>query len=276
IIPEVVGRDVDCRGNYGIAIDGRDHVWLAGFQCAAAFRYVPEVDRWDAVALPSSGATRGIAADDRGFVWIGSSHTFIRFRGDGTLDVGEPIARLTRIDVDDLTDVRIFGVPGAELPGLGTVGVGLDPERRVWMVNQDSGTVTRFDPETGAVDELPVGDTPYTYSDFTGFALRTFTAPSGFVRAVLDACPSGMGRWERLTWDADVPGGTRLEVRVRSAFTRDALGSAPWFGPFDAQPADLEAVPLGRFLEVETTLVSDGGSRSPSVRSVSVQVDCAI
>ncbi len=268
---------VDCGGSYGIALDGDDRVWLAGFQCEAVFRFDPRSDSWGAVELPDSGGTRGIAADDRGFVWIGSSHTEFRLGGPTGLIIGDPIARLTRVR-DDLSEVRVFGLPGDELPGLGTVGVGLDPERRVWMVNQQSGTVTRFDPETGTAAEFPVGDTPYTYSDFTGFALRTFTAPSGFLRSVIDACPSGLGSFEELRWDADVPEGTRLEIRLRSAAERGDLAVALWVGPLATQPVDLTmlGLPRGRFLEVELALVSEGGRRSPNVRSVTVQVDCPL
>ena len=46
------------------------------------------------VPLPASGAGRGIAADDRGFIYMGSSHEFIRIIG-GIWEVGESIAAST-------------------------------------------------------------------------------------------------------------------------------------------------------------------------------------
>ncbi|MBX3251096.1 MAG: hypothetical protein KF901_28220 [Myxococcales bacterium] len=273
----VVSSVRDCRGGYGIAVDAQNRVWIAGIVCESVFRFDHSTGEWFEVPLPDSGATRGIAADDRGYIYVGASHTFIRltFRG---LDAGPAITRLTRFRADDGGDMRIFGTPDAPLPGLGAVGVGLDSDRNVWMVNQVSGTATRLDPETGEAREFPVGDTPYTYSDFTGFALRNVTAPNGFLRAVVEGCPSGPSEWEELSFAGNVPARTRVELRVRAAASRAALREQAWIGPFTRSPADLTRppgpVPTGRYLEVEATLVSEDESRSPALRTVSVQLNC--
>lgn len=273
----VISTATGCDGSYGIAVDPENRVWVAGIDCPSVFRFDPAANDWFEVPLPESGATRGIAADDRGFIYVGSSNTFIRLRING-LDAGPPIARLTRFRADDGGDIRIFGTEAAPLPGLGTVGVGLDSDRNVWMINQVSSTATRLDPETGEAQEFPVGDTPYTYSDFTGFALRTFTVPNGFVRAVVEGCAAGPTEWETLSFDATIPTATRVELRVRAADTRLGLREAPWLGPFASSPANLAAppgpVPPRRFLEVEATLVSEDESRTPRLDTVSVQLNC--
>ena len=270
-------RAEGCRGSYGIAIDQLDRVWLAGITCPVAFRWDPIARTWFEVLLPDSGATRGIAADDRGYIYVGSSNEWITF-GPLGIDVGPTVARLTRFRADDGSELEIFGTADDPLPGLGTVGVGLDKDRNVWMINQDSGTATRVNPDTGAAREFPVGSVPYTYSDFTGFALRTFTVPNGFLRTVFEGCAVGPTEWERLTWDATVRRDTRIEVRVRTAGTEDALRTAPWLGPFSEEPVDLSLPPgppgNGRLMEVEVTLVSEDEETSPSIRTLDVQFNC--
>ena len=49
----------------------------------------------------------------------------------------------------------------------------------IWGVNRQTDNASRINPETGVMEVFPVGYGPYTYSDFTGFSLRTFTAPRG-------------------------------------------------------------------------------------------------
>jgi len=276
--PTTVPARSGCKGSYGIAVDGSDRVWLAGFQCAAAFRYDSRTDVWREFLLPDSGGTRGIAADDLGYIYVAASHTFIGITPLGGLAVGEPITRVTRFRADDGGDLHIFGTPDAPLPGAGSVGVGLDADRNVWLINQDSGSATRLDPATGVAREFPVGDVPYTYSDFTGFALRTFTAPNGTIREVVQGCASGPSEWERLDWDVTLPARTHVEVRVRVANRELDLPSAEWVGPFRALPVDLTAppgpLPTGRYMEIEAMLVSDNEVSSPVLRGLSVQLNC--
>jgi hypothetical protein len=261
-------------------VDAADRVWLAGFQCDYAFRYDPSTRSWLNVSLPMSGAGRGIAADDRGFVYMAASHEYIRIRGGAIFEVGPEISRVTRFRADDGGDVRVLGTTAAPLPGSGTTGVGLDSRRRVWLVNQGSGSATLVDFAGGPVREYEVGVQPYTYSDFTGFALRTFTAPNGYLRTVIEGCAVGPTEWERVTWDATTPGMSLVDVRVRSADSRGALPTATWIGPFTTTPSELTLPPgpvaPGRFLEVEVNLVSDDAMRSPRVRRVSVQYHCPI
>jgi hypothetical protein len=79
--------------------------------------------------------------------------------------------------------------------------------------------------------------------------------------------------------DAQVPADGRVQIRLRAADTRDALGSARWLGPWDAQRIDLlDVAELGeeRYLEVEARLVSGDRRRSPTLRQVTVQLHCPI
>ncbi len=272
-------RGTSCPSSYGIAVDDEDRVWMAGFICPSVYRFDPRTERWREIRLPDGGVTRGIAADASGTIYAASSHEWFSI-GPGGVTASDPISRVSLIDGDSGAIVRTIGTPAAPLPGLGATGVGLDSAGRIWLVNQDSSTATRIDPATGAARDFPTGESPYTYSDFTGFALRTFTAPNGYVRAIVPGCPIGPTEWERVDWTATAPAGTRLEVRARTADSTAELRTATWIGPFVTRPTELALPPgpLGpeRFLELEISLFSDGAAATPTVREVRVQLHCPI
>ena len=185
-------RGSPCTGSYGIAVDENDRIWLAGFLCERVFRYDQDSRTWSGFSLPDSGATRGIAADGAGRILVASSHEWIRFAG-GTFEAGPPVSRVTMLDATTGAVTRILGTRAAPLPGLASTGVGLDSSGAIWLINQESSTATRIDPTTFAAREFPTGTSPYTYSDFTGYALRTFTAPTGYHRPRLRRRHHGVG-----------------------------------------------------------------------------------
>lgn len=273
-----VSRSERCSGSYGIAVDDRDRVWIAGFVCPAVFRYDQDTRTWRDFRVRDSGVTRGIAADASGRIYVASSHEWLRLWPDGRIDASAPISRLTILDGDTGRILQIVGTPERPLPGRGTTGVGLDSLARVWLVNQDSSTATRIDLEAGTVREFPTGIAPYTYSDFTGYALRTFTAPNGYVRTVVAGCPIGPTEWEQVIWSASVPAGTRIELRARTADRLEELRGETWIGPFTARPTDLTMAPgpvgSGRYLEMEIQLHSGGGASSPAIEELIVQFNC--
>jgi DNA-binding beta-propeller fold protein YncE len=272
-----------CPSSYGLAVDGDGRVWLAGFTCPFAFGYDPDADEWLSVALPDSGVTRGIAADDRGNVFVASSNDFITLDPTSTfgfVEASAPITRLTVFRGADGSGLRIFGTDDDPLPGHGAIGVGVDSERRAWLINQESGSATRVDIESGEIKHFAVGDMPYTYSDFTGFALRRISAPTGFVRELREGCENGPSEWERVTIDADLQGG-RIELRARTADTPEGLAAARFVGPFSGDDSiDLQAAPgpldEQRFLELEAREVSGDGHSSPSLRELVVQLHCPL
>jgi hypothetical protein len=111
---------------------------------------------------------------------------------------------------------------------------------------------------------------PYTYSDMTGQQLRLATNPRGYYRRTFEGCPEGTSDgtdWAELRWTADVPPGTRLVFRARTAATREGLEAAAWVlvaeVPPAASPADLRAALSGagvtpeRYLEIEVQLHSE-------------------
>ncbi|MFO0709892.1 MAG: MopE-related protein [Sandaracinus sp.] len=274
-----VGSPDHCQSSYGVAVGPDDVVWVAGFLCPWIYAYSPRTRATRAINLPTSGITRGIAVDAEGLVYVASSHDYITFSADGRiLDASPPVARVTIVDPRTRTPtIEVVGTADAPLAGAGSTGVGL-ADGYLWLVNQDSSTATRIELASRTVTEVPTGIAPYTYSDFTGYALRTFVSPNGTLRTIMAGCASGPTQWERVDWSADVPPGTDLSLRVRTANTEAELATARWVGPFRARPTDLELPPGPvsgeRFAELELTLDSGGSTASPRVEQLVVQYNC--
>lgn len=270
-----------CQGSYGIAIGPDGVVWVAGFLCPWIYAYNPATRATRAINLPDSGITRGIAADAEGRVYVASSHDFITFAPDGTIaEASPPVARLTIVDPRPSRPIiEVLGTAAAPLAGRGSTGIGL-ADGFAWLVNQESSTVTRIDLATRIATELPTGTAPYTYSDFTGYALRTFVSPNGTLRTVIAGCASGPTQWERVEWSADAPPGTSVSLRVRTAATESELEMARWVGPFRDRPSELELPPGPvsgeRYAELELTLDSGGTMTSPRIDRLTVQYNCPL
>ncbi len=271
-----------CPSSYGIAVDAKSRVWLAGFTCPYAFRYDHDAGQWMSIKIPNAGVTRGIAARDDGTIFVAASHEWIQvdLSASNPLTASDPITRLTVFNGDDGSNMRTFGTPAEPILGSGSIGVGLDSDGRAWLVNQNTGSATRVNIETGDVSRFPAGSEPYTYSDFTGYALRRITAPNGYVRSILEGCAMGPTEWERLEWEANIPSGARLEIRLRTAASRDALESAMWIGPWSSSPIDLLTSPgplaEERYMEVESRLVSINEMATPALESIVVQIHCPL
>lgn len=270
-----------CQGSYGIAVGPDGVVWVAGFLCPWIYGYSPRSRATRAIPLPDSGITRGIAVDADGLVYVASSHDFILFDAFGRIvEASPPVARLTIVDPRPRDAVvEILGTAASPLEGRGSTGIGL-ADGYAWLVNQESSTATRIDLRTRERTEIPTGTAPYTYSDFTGYALRTFVSPNGTLRTRIVGCASGPTQWERVDWSADVPPGTDVSLRMRTARSEDELAVARWIGPFRARPSDLELPPGPvsgeRFAELELTLDSGGTGTSPRIDRLVVQYNCPL
>jgi streptogramin lyase len=251
---------------YGISVDGLGRIVLAANDGAwrGAIAYDPRESMWTTSAsLPSSGGgttnlLRGIAASADA-VWIA-----------GPTPSGGVLFELAIDDLSLRTQHTLSGVTDV-------VGVGVAFDGRVWGIARDTSRAYRLDRETGVIEDFPTGNQPYTYSDFTGFGLNGILGAIGLHRATIEGCDSAI--WTSLTLDADIPPETEVQVRVRSAASAAELTSAPWFGPFTAEPTTSLAeppgpVPAGRFLELSLRLWSSTPGIMPRVRAVSVAARC--
>ena len=264
--------DEGCSQGYGITMDVDQKLWIGGYECKDAKRFDPQTLQWIRVDKDAETETRGIATDVDGNVWV--AYTGARV---GKYKIADVVA------MGDNAPGTIYDLP--PLPGdavNNTIGVGIDRNGACWAVSRDDGedvgSATRIKPD-GTMTSFPVGKSPYTYSDFTGFGLLTVVRPTGFWRGNVKGCAAADTKsdWKTLTWGEIEPPGTSVTMRVRVADTIAGLAAAPWFGPFDVSPADLEAagVPDSFFMQVEVQLsTTDATADSPSFIGFTVQFDC--
>ena len=266
---QVLSDNGDCPdglnrvATYGIGVDLKGRVWVGANPCTAAFRYDPEADAWMTVNIPGVGRTRGIVVDRNGDVWVAHS------KGPDGVFIG----RITRFSSEDGSNLQTFAFDGED-----TIGLDFDSNGNLWGVSRRTNNVVRLNPTTGAADLFPVGLSPYTYSDFTGHSLLLQFAPGSY-RHVFNPCPGDqVATWVAVTLEKEEPPGTSVEVNVRTADDLAVLQTAPWVGPWAANPAVL-ALPPGpvapsRYLEVELDLATTGDA-TPRVLSISVSYTCS-
>ena len=211
---------------YGITVDFDQRVWLGAYRTGIPGRtYYPHLGRFDPdaapgtrwinVDLPSRGfdfdfVVNGIAADARGFVYGAA------WSNGGIL----------RIDAENPLD--IVQIPGT----LGTTnkGMAIDAEGKVWSITMDNQAVVVQPGATIGENTVTTGVATnirgsYTYSDMTGLQLRLATNPRGYYRHLVEGCgEDGDIRtvWGELRFDAELPTGTSITFRVKSADTRGA------------------------------------------------------
>jgi hypothetical protein len=153
--------DVPSGDNYGMAVDADGDPWVVGYNDGANHIYRLDVATGTFVDVGSGGRYRGVQADREGRVWI----------------AGNAPCRLALADAatDTLVDDAI-AVPGCVTP----VGISIDWQGFVWMVDQGASKAFKIDPTTHAVVLTVEGlDHPYTYSDMTGAGLDLVVNPPG-------------------------------------------------------------------------------------------------
>src|SRR5712692_4994646 len=280
-------------GAYGIAVDGRDRVWLASWQSGptvSRYDHGPGLDAgaggtWTQFNFSSArsqtgsvlGNTRGIACDDQNICWAsghqssaGQVAQLIGFNGD---DGGTYTFRLPdggRADFIDATNTATDSIT--------SIGVGLDRSNNIWVNNfgnltgdamritRDGGSVLYTQPQLGNL---------YTYSDFTGYQLRHFTAPQGRFTRTFAGCGTGT-IWGPISWSATLPPNTSVTLYVKVGNNPATLESTTQYGPFTASPANLQAagVPARSYLQVLFVLSSSDRRNTPTLYSFSVSMSC--
>ena len=271
----ITPRGVPAR-SYGFTMDGENRLWV-GAQTEGVNRYNPYSDiNGNPIQDPLAGGgewrnsscgphrcyMRGAGADAEGRIWFADNTTgMIGYRVDTMQLIGQ------------------FSIGG------GTTGAGVDFNGFIWGV-ASGGYTGRIDPNNpNDVRRVTVGSGPYTYSDFTGFGLRNFTAPRGGYKMIVEGCEKLDTDWMTLDASATLPPETRIEFRIKVAESRDELADpalhvyGPWIaaagGPNEL-PADLSALPPGRFIELELFLVSTDRDATPVLRGIDVRFQCEI
>ena len=257
-------------GSYGIAVDGKFGVWLGGYNGGGQYtgsRYDATRDTWiwanptanaNGTVNTSAGDGRGVTVDASGHAWIaqhggGYGARLTAYDGYGALAAGLTVAPVW---VRNGVTMDFYLGPGSgtnnACPGCvgyqGTypfgyipIGVGIDGTGRIWMNVQSTSNIAVVDPNNPSVFGFyPVGGPAYTYSDFTGSILATFTAPAGAYAEIVSAC-NGVTptQWISLTWNGfEAVGGTgdprtasAIQVHVRlasSLSTNNPSTGASW------------------------------------------------
>ncbi|GMV42292.1 MAG: hypothetical protein AMXMBFR64_40080 [Myxococcales bacterium] len=261
VLPEAVYAPPSCQGSYGLAIDEKGRIWIANYDCSQVNRFDPATGAW--VAVAAANRPRGVAADGKGniFVALDASNTVIKLNSETAAITGSLNLGANRFPI----------------------GMAVDFDSNVWAVNYTSSSATKINPANMTpIFETATGANPYTYSDMTGFALKTVVAPLGYYRHIFEGWAGAQTQWQQITADFVAPTGTAIEVRFRAANTLAALSAAAWSttkGPFPpaSMPINLaqDGTMLGRFVEVEVKLISNAPGVSPVLKSLSMVASLA-
>lgn len=257
---------------YGLAIDPFQGVWVAtGWNGGGLARLDTVTHTWEVIQNPGLGATRGVAVkvlvdEESGLVTGG--RVYASHHGGGCNE-NQYVTVVDAVTRQILPSVSVGN-------GNGPVGVAIDSDGQLWTVNQCSNSATRFDTETNvALGTYPVGSGPYTYSDMTGYALKTITTVSGDYKHVLKGWESGETVWETLELDVEFPNDlTTLEISYRAANDSVALKNKDWTGPFGPFPPATFPLALneqGTFLELKITLFSKSLTAFPLLKGLTVK-----
>jgi streptogramin lyase len=132
---------------YGIAVDSQGYVWIGGYQTYTG-RYDPVNDAWDLVQAQGLG----IQEDAEGRLWLGA------YGQNGVY----------AIDGDTLQVLSYTPVPTTGQ----SKGVAIDFFGYVWVVSDAGNVAVRLDPDTLEIQTYAGLDSPYSYSDMTGWGLN--------------------------------------------------------------------------------------------------------
>jgi hypothetical protein len=226
---------------YGIAVDSNCTIWAADYSANGyLIKWVPSQGQ-AGMQISSQGSgsrQRGVNVDLSGNVW--TSHT--------------ERSTLIRWNPATLTPTVYSDTCSSFHSGIGITFGGQ-------IVNPSFGrsTVTFFTYNPGPPDTITVtgcvtcpGISPYNYNDFTGALLR-FALNEGTWRTVYDGgCDDRV--WGRLDWNAFIPDGTSITVRVRAGNSLPI--QTEWITVGNGEEFCLR----GRYLQVEVRL-----SRTPRV-----------
>lgn len=143
--------------HYGMALDARGDLWVAG--CDRNIYHLDPATRLWSIIGAGPGCLRGLMVDERG-------RAFIAHNG------APPGLVVVDTDARAILQPNLI-LPGAEVP----VGVSIDVEGYVWVVDQ-GGWAYKLDPDTyQIVGEVRGLESPYTYSDMTGAGLNLVVRP---------------------------------------------------------------------------------------------------
>ena len=232
----------DIISPYGIAIDRDNNVWIANYDPSGATKLDPVTGLRTFFSIEGNG--RGIAVDKNNNIWMAMSgdNTVVNLNNQGSL-------------------LGRYGV------GEHPIGVASDSDGNIWVINLNSGNATKLRGLDGVVlGTYPVGNNPYTYSDMTGYALRSITMRAGIWRTNFDSQRIGMHQ-SQIVLETEEPPLTNIRTRIKSAVNEDSLAAAEWSDYYTERNIIIET---DRWLQIEIVLSSESDDVSPTISSISV------
>ncbi len=255
---------------YGITVDNKQRVWLAGDRI---MRFDPATGARDQVT--GYEFSHGIAADALGFVYAAAYGTGV-----------------VQVNAEDLSQHRVIPATAGSSKGLG-----VDADGKIWSINQNSSDATVVQPGATINDSMTVATVsgfvaPYTYSDMTGQQLQFATDRAGFYRQRFQACNPAERydgtTWKQLRWQAQTSDRGSIRLRLRAAQTQEGLASTAWeeLGELPPMTSPLDVAPLLEskgwqgmmWIEVEAQLTArrdpDQPVNPPSLRALEMTRSC--
>jgi len=293
-------------GSYGIAIDEHDRVWFGGYDGTSGtgvFRFTPTA--FDSDGLPTSGDWAHVDPAV-GTACAGSHSRGVTVHrdsiGNNWVWAGISAGCIAIVNADTMAVENVLDPPGNP-PGTDHfIGVGpdflVDPrtgQTHVWAASHagtgpDSsiGEAVRITYDYNlhsaiAFDRVTVGHGPYTYSDFTGYGLRSFTTRQGSYRTIVTGCTNSETVWQKLVWTADVPDFTQVCLRAIALDTANLnasglAASAPTCmgAPGGRGEADISSLPGSAYLRIEVTLtrLAPSTTDSPAISALGATFIC--
>lgn len=245
------------HSGYGVTIDKYGKVWTSEYGARfSAFDPADPTGTLKVFNQTGNNGAQGITADNNGDIFLAGSlsssvvgHYTQEFDGDDNF-IG-------------VTFVENYKV------GQGPTGVAVDSNGLIWSTNTGTDNVSRIDPTTGSVENFPVGDYPYNYSDMTGNIVRTITKRSGTWEATVDGDEVDYD-WSKLLWELKVeaPEGTSVKGFVKADNTKIGLNAKVYV---EVQNAESFKDIVGRYIKIKLELASDDVDSTPEVTEMSAK-----
>jgi streptogramin lyase len=150
----------DMSWSYGMSLDQYGNPWVASAGAAAGFDVASQ--QWTFVHTGNQ-SMRGVMVDKEDRAWYAVDASGAFGCGLGVVDV----------------KTKQLLAPAITLPGcIVPVGVSIDVDGYVWVVDQGANAAFKIDPDTYQIQLTVQGLTaPYTYSDMTGAGLNLVVNP---------------------------------------------------------------------------------------------------
>ncbi len=245
--------------NYGIALgkdagDGHTLIYLGGTN----YSYLKFDSATNLFSVPAALYTSslGVNVDGGGNIVVSKSNGgIIKFNPSGGL---------------------IYNVNAQAGTATDTRGVMPDANNDIWQVHLGTSKISKFQGTTEgvapnqiqggtALGVLPSGNSPYTYSDASGFASANITASTGTWNVIQDGGAPNTA-WGTVGWNATVPTGASVGIKVRSANSTAALQGQPFVDVANGTPFS----GVGQYIEAQVRLTASPQGLSPVVQDVTI------